>query len=62
MYNIIDGKKIASEIKQEISAEVAKLRNSGKKTPHLAAILIGNDGSSETYVANKVKDPYKIVK
>jgi methylenetetrahydrofolate dehydrogenase (NADP+)/methenyltetrahydrofolate cyclohydrolase len=56
MYNIIDGKKIASEIKQEISAEVAKLRNSGKKTPHLAAILIGNDGSSETYVANKVKD------
>lgn len=56
MYQIIDGKKIASEIKQEISAEVAKLRESGKKIPHLAAILVGNDGSSETYVSNKVKD------
>jgi methylenetetrahydrofolate dehydrogenase (NADP+) / methenyltetrahydrofolate cyclohydrolase len=56
MYQIIDGKKIASEIKKEIAAEVAKLRESGKKIPHLAAILVGNNGSSETYVANKVKD------
>ncbi|MCX6325844.1 MAG: bifunctional 5,10-methylene-tetrahydrofolate dehydrogenase/5,10-methylene-tetrahydrofolate cyclohydrolase [Bacteroidia bacterium] len=56
MYTIIDGKKIASEIKQEIAEEVAKLRIAGKKIPHLAAILIGNNGSSETYVANKVKD------
>ena len=56
MYQIIDGKKIASEIKQEIASEVKKLRESGKKIPHLAAILIGNNGSSETYVANKVKD------
>ena len=56
MYQIIDGKKIASEIKQEIAAEVTKLRESGKKIPHLAAILVGNNGSSEIYVANKVKD------
>lgn len=56
MYNLIDGKKIASEIKKEIAGEVAKLRTEGKKVPHLAAILVGNNGSSETYVANKVKD------
>lgn len=56
MYQIIDGKKVAAEIKQEIAAEVVKLKASGKKVPHLAAILIGNDGSSETYVSNKVKD------
>ena len=56
MYKIIDGNRVASEIKQEIATEVAKLRSAGKKIPHLAAILVGNNGSSETYVANKVKD------
>ena len=56
MYKIIDGKKVASEIKREIAEEVAKLKREGKKIPHLAAILVGNNGSSETYVANKVKD------
>jgi methylenetetrahydrofolate dehydrogenase (NADP+)/methenyltetrahydrofolate cyclohydrolase len=56
MYTIIDGKKVASEIKHEIAEEVAKLKAEGKKVPHLVAVLIGNDGSSETYVANKVKD------
>lgn len=56
MYSIIDGKKIASEIKQEIANEVKKLKISGKKVPHLAAILVGNDGSSESYVAYKIKD------
>jgi methylenetetrahydrofolate dehydrogenase (NADP+) / methenyltetrahydrofolate cyclohydrolase len=56
MYKIIDGKKIASEIKMEISDEVVNLKIAGKKIPHLAAILVGNNGSSETYVANKVKD------
>ena len=53
---LIDGKKIASEIKSEIANKVSERSESGKKVPHLAAILVGNDGSSETYVANKVKD------
>ena len=56
MYSLIDGKKVASEIKKEISEEVAGLILNGKKVPHLAAILVGNNGSSETYVAYKVKD------
>ncbi len=56
MYTIIDGKKIASEIKHEIAEEVAKLSIEGKKIPHLVAILVGNNGSSETYVSNKVTD------
>jgi methylenetetrahydrofolate dehydrogenase (NADP+) / methenyltetrahydrofolate cyclohydrolase len=56
MYSIIDGKKIALEIKREIAEEVQKLRLSAKKIPHLAAILVGNNGSSESYVAHKVKD------
>jgi len=56
MYTIIDGKKIASEIKKEISEEVKKLKSEGIKPPHLVAVLVGNDGSSETYVAYKVKD------
>ena len=56
MFKIIDGKKIASEIRKEIAEEVAGLRSAGKKVPHLAAILVGNNGSSETYVANKVND------
>jgi len=56
MYNIIDGKKIASDIRLEIAVEVKKRAASGKKIPHLAAILVGNNGSSETYVSNKVKD------
>jgi methylenetetrahydrofolate dehydrogenase (NADP+)/methenyltetrahydrofolate cyclohydrolase len=56
MYTLIDGKKTAAEIRHEIADEVLKLRNEGKKIPHLAAILVGNDGSSQTYIANKVKD------
>jgi len=56
MYKIIDGKKIAAEIKKEIAEEVAKLKAAGMKIPHLAAILVGNDGASEIYVANKVRD------
>ncbi|MGA2405586.1 MAG: tetrahydrofolate dehydrogenase/cyclohydrolase catalytic domain-containing protein [Bacteroidales bacterium] len=56
MYNLIDGKKVASEIKKEIAEEVEKLITAGKKTPHLAAVLVGNNGTSETYVANKVRD------
>lgn len=52
---IIDGKKTAAEIKQEIAAEVAEMTANGNRAPHLAAILVGHDGGSETYVANKVK-------
>ena len=56
MYTIIDGRKTAAEIRKEIAGEVLKLKNEGKKIPHLAAILVGDDPSSQTYVANKVKD------
>lgn len=52
---IIDGKKISTDIKAEIATEVAEMVSLGKKRPHLAAILVGHDGGSETYVANKVK-------
>lgn len=52
---LIDGKKVADEIKQEIAATVEKMVAEGKKRPHLAAILVGHDGGSETYVAHKVR-------
>ncbi len=52
---ILDGKKISNEIKGEIAAEVQKMIDRGEKVPHLAAIIVGNDGASETYVASKVK-------
>jgi methylenetetrahydrofolate dehydrogenase (NADP+) / methenyltetrahydrofolate cyclohydrolase len=52
---LIDGKKIAEEIKLEIKAEVEKLVAKGHKKPHLSAILVGNDGASQTYVGSKVK-------
>jgi methylenetetrahydrofolate dehydrogenase (NADP+)/methenyltetrahydrofolate cyclohydrolase len=56
MYNLIDGKKTASLIRLEIAGEVATRLKSGGKIPHLAAILVGSNGSSETYVNNKVRD------
>lgn len=52
---LIDGKKIAAQIKQELADEVSRLKATGGKVPHLAAILVGNDPASETYVASKVK-------
>ena len=52
---IIDGKAVAATIKKEIAAEVESIIANGGKRPHLAAILVGRDGGSETYVANKVK-------
>jgi methylenetetrahydrofolate dehydrogenase (NADP+)/methenyltetrahydrofolate cyclohydrolase len=52
---IIDGKKLASEIKEEISKEVEKIKKDGGKVPHLAAIIVGHDGASETYVGHKEK-------
>lgn len=52
---LIDGKATAAEIKREIAQEVAQIKAAGGKTPHLAAVLVGHDGGSETYVANKVR-------
>lgn len=51
---LIDGKAIAAAIKEEIAAEVKSIMASGGKQPHLAAVLVGHDGGSETYVKNKV--------
>ena len=51
---LIDGKKVAAEVKQEIAAEVEQMIAEGKRRPHLVAILVGHDGGSETYVRNKV--------
>ncbi|MCI5705859.1 MAG: bifunctional methylenetetrahydrofolate dehydrogenase/methenyltetrahydrofolate cyclohydrolase FolD [Odoribacter sp.] len=52
---LIDGKKIAAQVKQELADEVNRMKAAGMKTPHLVAVLVGNDGASETYVASKVK-------
>ncbi len=52
---LIDGKKVATEVKAEIRREVEDIIARGGKRPHLAAILVGHDGGSETYVASKVK-------
>jgi len=52
---LIDGKKTSEIIQSEIADEVIKIKNSGGKIPHLAAVLVGHDGGSETYVAAKVK-------
>jgi methylenetetrahydrofolate dehydrogenase (NADP+)/methenyltetrahydrofolate cyclohydrolase len=52
---IIDGKAIAATIKKEIAQQVEQILSAGGKRPHLAAILVGHDGGSETYVANKVR-------
>ncbi len=54
-YRLLDGKATSEAIKQEIAAEVAEMVKSGKPAPHLVAILVGNDGGSETYVAAKIK-------
>ena len=52
---ILDGKKVSQAVKDQLKIDVAQLFTEGKKVPHLAAILVGNDGASETYVASKVK-------
>lgn len=57
---ILDGKKVSDEILSEIAKEVEAIKNEGGKTPHLAAILVGNDGASETYVGHKQKACEKI--
>ncbi|RZS96634.1 bifunctional 5,10-methylenetetrahydrofolate dehydrogenase/5,10-methenyltetrahydrofolate cyclohydrolase [Cecembia calidifontis] len=55
MPTIIDGKKTSDQIKSEIAARVAEIKAEGGKIPHLAAVLVGNDGASQTYVGAKVK-------
>ena len=52
---ILDGKKTSEALKQEIAEEVKQLKDQGKKVPHLAAVLVGDDGASLTYVGSKVK-------
>jgi methylenetetrahydrofolate dehydrogenase (NADP+)/methenyltetrahydrofolate cyclohydrolase len=52
---LLDGKKLSAEVKAEIKVEVDKIKANGGKNPHLAAILVGNNGASETYVASKIK-------
>lgn len=52
---LIDGKATAAVIKQEIAGQVEQIVNAGGRRPHLVAVLVGHDGGSETYVANKVK-------
>lgn len=52
---LLDGKAISTQIKAEIKAEVEQWVNGGGKKPHLAALLVGNDGASETYVASKIR-------
>lgn len=52
---ILDGKRISNDIKNEIKAEVDKMKANGEKVPHLAAVIVGNDGASLTYVGSKVR-------
>jgi len=57
---ILDGKKVSNDIKNEIAAEVVKMKENGEKVPHLAAIIVGNDGASLTYVGSKVRSCERI--
>ncbi|MCD7975734.1 MAG: bifunctional methylenetetrahydrofolate dehydrogenase/methenyltetrahydrofolate cyclohydrolase FolD [Tannerellaceae bacterium] len=52
---LIDGRAVSARMKQEIAEEVSRIKEAGGKIPHLAAVLVGHDGGSETYVASKVK-------
>jgi methylenetetrahydrofolate dehydrogenase (NADP+)/methenyltetrahydrofolate cyclohydrolase len=52
---ILDGRKVSNDIKDEIAEQVKKMKGRGEKVPHLAAVIVGNDGASLTYVASKVK-------
>lgn len=57
---LLDGKKISNQIKEEIAAQVAEMKEKGEKVPHLAAVLVGNDGASLTYVGSKVRSCKRI--
>jgi methylenetetrahydrofolate dehydrogenase (NADP+) / methenyltetrahydrofolate cyclohydrolase len=60
IMQLLDGKKLSDEILAEIAVEVAAIKTKGEKVPHLAAVLVGNDGASETYVASKVRNCEKV--
>ena len=55
MTTILNGKLISQQIQDELFIEVNKIKAAGGKVPHLAAILVGDDGASETYIAAKIK-------
>jgi len=57
---ILDGKKVSNDIKKEITAEVEQMKARGEKVPHLAAVIVGNDGASLTYVGSKVRSCERI--
>ncbi|MHC5309509.1 bifunctional 5,10-methylenetetrahydrofolate dehydrogenase/5,10-methenyltetrahydrofolate cyclohydrolase [Myroides sp. LJL116] len=57
---LLDGKKVSSDIKEEIAHEVQQMKQRGEKVPHLAAVIVGNDGASLTYVGSKVKSCQQI--
>ncbi len=60
MYQILDGKAMALQIKGEIATEVRALTAAGHRAPHLAAVIVGEDGASMTYVANKEKSSHEV--
>ena len=60
MYTILDGKATSAKIKQEVAEMVADYKSRGLRVPHLTAILVGHDGGSETYVANKAKTCHEV--
>src|SRR5438309_4954794 len=57
---LINGKEVSEEIQEQIAAEVVKLKQQGKKAPHLAAVLVGDDPASQTYVNAKIKACEKV--
>lgn len=60
MFQLLDGKALANQIKDEIANEVRALTSKGLRAPHLAAIIVGTDGASQTYVANKEKSSHEV--
>ena len=60
MFQLLDGKAMALQIKDEIANEVRQLTLQGHRPPHLAAVIVGNDGASQTYVANKEKSSHEV--
>lgn len=60
MFQLLDGKAMGLQIKEEIANEVRQLTAKGLRPPHLAAVIVGNDGASQTYVANKEKSSHEV--